>query len=64
LNDATPGFASVMAAVTYQVHPRLYLDSGIDIGASHFAARKRVFGGFTFAAANLYGLLLRPQPGN
>lgn len=61
LNDVTPGFASVMGGVTYQVNPRLYLDGGIDIGASHFAPRKRVFGGFTFAAANLYGWLL-PRP--
>ncbi|MFL6442664.1 MAG: transporter [Candidatus Sulfotelmatobacter sp.] len=54
LNAATTGFASVMGGFSLQVHPRLYLDAGLDVGASHFAPRKRVYGGVTFAAANLY----------
>ena len=60
LNHATPGFASLMGGTSWQAHPRLYLDAGIDIGTTHLAPRKRVFGGFTFAASNLYAWM-QPQ---
>src|SRR5262249_12623383 len=34
LNETGPAFASAMAGFTYQVNPRLYLDTGFDVGVS------------------------------
>jgi hypothetical protein len=60
LNDQTPAIASVMAGATYQLHPRLVLDAGIDTGATPAAPPERVYVGVTYAMANLYSLL-RPK---
>jgi hypothetical protein len=57
LNDQTPAFASVMAGVTYQVHARLLLDAGFDIGVSSDAPDKRAFVGGTYAIGNLFAWL-------
>src|SRR5262249_19767353 len=54
LNQTTPGFALVTAGFNYKVQPRLYLDSGLDLGVSPGAPRKRVFVGVTYAIANIY----------
>ena len=61
LNPSGPAFASAMAGFNYKVRPRLYLDSGLDVGATSGAPRKRVFVGITYAIANLYSWM-RPQP--
>lgn len=60
LNQSTPGFASVMAGFTYKVLPRLYLDSGVNVGVSSSAPSHRVFVGVTYAIANVYSWVL-PQ---
>jgi Putative MetA-pathway of phenol degradation len=60
LNSACPGFASVMAGGSFQAHRQLYFDAGVDVGVSHFAPRKRVFVGVTYAIGNVY-YWLRPQ---
>lgn len=57
LNDQTPAIASVMTAVTFQVHPRLLLDAGLDVGVSPDAPDKRVFVGGTYAMGNLFAWL-------
>jgi hypothetical protein len=54
LNAGTPGFASAMLGCNYRVQPRLYLDSGLDIGITAAAPRKRVFVGATYAIGNAY----------
>lgn len=61
LNQASPAFASAMAGFNYKVQPRLYLDSGLDIGATSGAPRKRVFVGITYAVGNVYLWMRRPQ---
>ena len=60
LNSSSPAFASVTAGFNYKVRPRLYLDSGLDVGVTSGAPRKRVFVGITYAIANLYAWM-RPQ---
>lgn len=60
LNEATAGFSSVMAGSSFRAHQRLYLDAGIDFGASQWAPQKRVFGGITYAVSNVY-TWLRPR---
>jgi len=60
LNSATLAWASTMAGVTYQVKPRLLLDSGFDVGVTPYAPRQRVYFGVTYAVANLYS---RMRPG-
>jgi hypothetical protein len=59
LNQGAPAFASIMGGSNYQVRPRLYLDSGLDVGVSSGAPRKRVYVGVTYAIANVY-TWLRP----
>jgi Putative MetA-pathway of phenol degradation len=54
LNQENPAFASTMAGVTYQVHPRLLLDTGMDVGVSPDAPHKRIYVGVTYAIGNLY----------
>jgi hypothetical protein len=54
LNQSSPAFASVTVGFNYKVQPRLYLDAGLDTGASHYAPQKRVFVGVTYAVANMY----------
>jgi hypothetical protein len=60
LNDQTPAIASVMTGVTFQVHPCLVLDAGIDAGVTSAAPTGRVYVGVTYALRNLYSLL-RPK---
>lgn len=57
LNLGSPAFASIMGGFNYKVTPRLYLDSGLDVGVSSAAPRKRVFVGITYAIGNLYSWL-------
>jgi len=54
LNQESPDFASAMVGFNYRVQPRLYLDSGLDLGATHYAPNKRVFVGVTYAMTNMY----------
>ncbi len=61
LNPQTPAFASTMAGFTFQANPRLVLDTGIDVGVTPCAPRKRVYVGATYAMANLYSLLRSNQ---
>ena len=37
LNASTPGFASMLSAVTYAITPQLVIDGGIDAGLTHGA---------------------------
>jgi len=57
-----PGFSSIMAGCSYQVRPRLYLDGGMDFGTTTYAPHQRVFGGITFALANVYSMVRPPAP--
>jgi hypothetical protein len=61
LNAETLGFASVMVGSSFQVHPRLYLDTGMDVGVTAGAPHKRIYGGFTVAVANIYRWLQPPS---
>ena len=54
LNQNSPAFASIMIGFVYEVHPRLYLDTGLDQGVTHDAPHQRVYVGITAALANLY----------
>ena len=54
LNANNPAFASFMAGFTYRVQPRLFLDTGLDAGVTHFAPHKRVYAGVTYAMANVF----------
>jgi hypothetical protein len=60
LNQATPAFAATMVGFAYQVQPRLMLDTGLDIGVTSGAPRKRVFVGVSYAIANVYSWM-RPR---
>ena len=53
LNVAQPGFATGLAALTWQVSPRVVLDAGVDAGLSGAAPNKRIFAGLTFVIGNL-----------
>jgi hypothetical protein len=57
LNQSSPAFASVMVGFNYKVQPRLCLDSGLDLGVTHYAANKRVYVGVTYAIVNMYSLM-------
>ena len=57
LNRNDPAFASAMIGGNYRVHPRLYLDGGLDVGATAAAPNKRVFVGITYAIGNVYSWL-------
>ncbi len=54
LNPSSPAFASATAGFNYKVRPRLYIDSGLDVGVTAGAPRKRVFIGITYAVANAH----------
>jgi len=54
LNAATPGFASLLAAFTYNISPRLVIDGGVDNGLTHGAPVRRAFAGFTWSLSRLY----------
>ena len=60
LDHDNPAFGSTMLGFTYQVQPRLILDTGLDVGVTSGAPRKRVFVGITYAIANVYAWM-RPQ---
>jgi hypothetical protein len=60
LNESTPAFASTTLGFNYRVQPRLYLDSGLDVGVTAGAPHKRVFVGVTYALGNVYSWL-RPR---
>jgi len=60
LNSANPAFASTMLGFTWQVQPRLILDTGLDVGVTSGAPQRRVFIGVTYAIANVYSWM-RPQ---
>lgn len=57
LNRSSPAFASVTAGFNYKVNPRLYLDSGLDVGVTAVAPSKRVFVGVTYAIGDVYSWL-------
>ena len=54
LNSTNPAFASTMLGFTWQVQPRLILDTGLDVGVTSGAPQRRVFIGVTYAIANVY----------
>jgi Putative MetA-pathway of phenol degradation len=60
LNDSDLGFAATMVGFTWQVRPRLILDTGLDVGVTAGAPQRRVFVGVTYAIANVYSWM-RPQ---
>ncbi len=57
LNQSGPAFTSAMVGFNYKVQPRSYLDGGLDVGVTHYAPKKRVYVGITYAIANLYSLV-------
>lgn len=57
LNSQTPAFASVMGGFTFRGSPKCYFDTGIDMGVTAGAPRKRLYGGVTYAIGNVYALL-------
>ncbi len=61
LNQSSPAFASAMVGFNYKVQPRLYLDSGLDVGITAGAPRKRVFIGITYAVDNVYSWMRPPR---
>lgn len=56
-NPDNPAFASTLWAVTYTVRPRLVLDAAIDTGLTHWAPQRRFMVGFTYAVADMNGML-------
>jgi hypothetical protein len=54
LNATTPGFTSLLAALTCNLSPRLVIDGGLDTGLTPGAVRRRAFAGLTFSIARLY----------
>jgi hypothetical protein len=54
LNQATPGFASSLWALTYTVTPRLVIDAGFEAGLTSGGPHRHVFAGATYSIANLY----------
>lgn len=64
LNNATPGFASSLWALTYTVTPRFVVDSGFEAGLTSGGPHRHVFGGITYSIANLYPGWRRKQSRN
>jgi hypothetical protein len=61
LNPENPAWASTTLGFNCKVRPRLYLDTGLDVGVTHhYAPQKRVFVGITYAIANMF-LWLKPK---
>jgi hypothetical protein len=54
LNNATPGFASSLWALTYTVSPRLVVDGGFEAGLTSGGPHRHAFSGITYSIANLY----------
>jgi hypothetical protein len=64
LNNATPGFASSLWALTYTVSPRLVVDGGFEAGLTSGGPNRHAFGGITYSIANLYPGWRRRQSRN
>lgn len=64
LNNATPGFASSLWALTYTVTPRFVVDGGFEAGLTSGGPHRHVFGGITYSIANLYPGWRRKQSRN
>jgi hypothetical protein len=60
LNATAPAFASTMIGGNYRINPRLYLDSGLDLGVTSGAPSERAFIGITYAIGNAYSWM-RPR---
>jgi outer membrane putative beta-barrel porin/alpha-amylase len=54
LNQATPGFASSLWALTYAVTPRLVIDAGFEAGITSGGPHRHAFVGATYSISNLY----------
>jgi len=54
LNQATPGFASSLWALTYTVVPRLVIDGGFEAGLTSGGPHRHAFVGATYSIGNLY----------
>jgi len=54
LNEATPGFASSLWALTYTVTPRLVIDGGFEAGLTAGGPHRHAFFGVTYSIGNLY----------
>jgi hypothetical protein len=54
LNNATPGFASSLWALTYTVSPKFVIDGGFEAGVTSGGPHRHAFGGITYSIANLY----------
>jgi hypothetical protein len=54
LNQATPGFASSLWALTYSLTPRLVIDGAFEAGLTSGGAHRHAFAGITYSIANLY----------
>jgi hypothetical protein len=61
LNVDSPAFGSTTLAFSYALRPRVVLDTGLDVGVTAGAPRKRVFAGVTYAAGNVYSLFRKPR---
>ena len=61
LDPEVPAFGSTTLAFTYALRPRMVLDTGLDVGVTAGAPRKRVFVGITYAVANMYAWFRKPQ---
>jgi hypothetical protein len=64
LNADTPGFASMLWALTYAISPRLVIDGGIETGLTPGTPQKRVFAGLTYSIANIYSAVKHRRPAN
>jgi hypothetical protein len=54
LNNAAPGYASSLWALTYTVSPRFVVDGGFEAGLTSGGPHRHAFGGITYSIANLY----------
>ena len=64
LNDATPGFASSLWALTYAITPRLVIDGGFEEGLTAGGPHRHAFAGLTYSITNLYRDWRRGQSGS
>jgi hypothetical protein len=56
-NASTAGFSSTLWGLTYNINPRLVLDSAIDVGLSPAAPHKSVVAGFTYSLGDVRAAL-------
>jgi hypothetical protein len=54
LNQAIPGFASSLWALTYKIIPRLVIDGGYELGITSGGPHRHAFVGVTYSITNLY----------